>query len=102
MPDSINRVVLPVHDQNHVGLAAYDAKDPKAAFPPIDEARPPEGSPNVLINLLHDATSVSDDDTPQTSRFTGSVDWVQLDQGADDSSHLTSPEDRLRVAMVRQ
>jgi hypothetical protein len=25
-----------------------------------------------------------------------------LDQDADDSSHLVSPEDRLRVAMVRQ
>ena len=48
------------------------------------------------------ATSVSDDYTPETSSFTGSVNWVQLDQGADDSSHLISPEDRLRVAMVRQ
>ena len=79
MPDSINRFALPIHDRNHVGL-----------------------SPNVLIILLHDATSVSDDYTPQISRFTGSVNWVQLDQGADDSSHLISPEDRLRVAMVRQ
>ena len=28
------------------------------------------------------ATSVSDDYTPETSRFTGTVNWVQLDQGA--------------------
>jgi hypothetical protein len=102
MPDSINRFALPIHDRNHVGLTTYDAKDPDTVFPPIDEVRPPEGSPNVLIILLHDATSVSDDYTPQISRFTGSVNWVQLDQGADDSSHLISPEDRLRVAMVRQ
>jgi hypothetical protein len=45
------------------------------------------------------ATSVSDDYTPDTSRFTGTVNWVQLDQGVDDHSHLISPEDRLRVAM---
>jgi arylsulfatase len=48
------------------------------------------------------ATSVSDEYSPLTSDFTGTVTWVQLDQGDDDSSHLISPEDRLRVAMVRQ
>lgn len=47
-------------------------------------------------------SSVSDDYTPETSRFTGTVNWVQLDQGTDDQSHLISPEDRLSVAMVRQ
>jgi arylsulfatase len=47
-------------------------------------------------------SSVSDDYTPDTSRFTGTVNWVQLDQGTDDQSHLISPEDRLSVAMVRQ
>ncbi len=47
-------------------------------------------------------TSVSDDYSPDTSRFTGTVNWVQLDQGSDDHSHLISPEDRLTVAMVRQ
>ena len=48
------------------------------------------------------ATSVSDDYTPETSAFTGTVNWVQLDQGDDDHSHLLSPEDLLKVAMVRQ
>jgi arylsulfatase len=48
------------------------------------------------------ATSVSDDYTPETSTFTGTVNWVQLDQGDDDHSHLLSPEDLLKVAMVRQ
>jgi arylsulfatase A-like enzyme len=47
-------------------------------------------------------TSVSDDYQPETSHFTGTVNWVQLDQGDDDHSHLISPEERLRVAMVRQ
>ncbi len=48
------------------------------------------------------ATSVSDDSTPLTSRFTRSVNCVQLGRGANDSSPRISPEDRLRVAMVRQ
>jgi arylsulfatase len=47
-------------------------------------------------------SSVSDDYTPDTSRFTGTVNWVQLDQGLDDQSHLISPEDRLSVAMAKQ
>jgi arylsulfatase len=47
-------------------------------------------------------TSVSDDYTHETSRFDGTVHWVQLDQGADDSSHLIRPEDRLSVALAKQ
>jgi arylsulfatase A-like enzyme len=38
----------------------------------------------------------------QTSKFTGTINWVQLDQGADDHDHLISPEERWHVAMVRQ
>ena len=48
------------------------------------------------------ARSVSDDYTPETSRFTGIVNWVQLDAGDDNHDHLISPEDRLKVAMARQ
>lgn len=47
-------------------------------------------------------TSVSDDYGPESSRFDGTVNWVQLDQGPDDHAHLIGPEERLRVAMVRQ
>ena len=45
---------------------------------------------------------VSDDYAPETSRFNGRINWVQLDQGADDHDHFISPEERLRVAMARQ
>ena len=47
-------------------------------------------------------SNVSDDYTPQTSRFTGTINWVQLAAGDDSHDHLISPEDRLRVAMARQ
>jgi arylsulfatase len=47
-------------------------------------------------------SSVSDDYLPENSRFTGKINWVQLDAGKDDHDHLISPEERLRVAMARQ
>jgi hypothetical protein len=48
------RDVLPIPDITAVGLTTYDAKDPDTAFPPIEELRPPEGAPNVLIVLIVD------------------------------------------------
>jgi len=47
-------------------------------------------------------SAVSDDYTPESSRFTGTINWVQLDIGEDDHDHLISPEEKLQVAMARQ
>ena len=44
----------------------------------------------------------SDDHTSETSHFTGTVTWVQLDASVDDHDHLISPEERWRVAMALQ
>jgi len=52
--DKIQRTVLPIPDQPHVGLTTYDAKDPDTNYPPIRELRPPKGAPNVLIVLIDD------------------------------------------------
>ncbi len=49
------RDVLPIPDRQHVGLTTYDAKDPDTSFPPIEELRPPDGAPNVLVILIDDA-----------------------------------------------
>ena len=50
------------------------------------------------------ASPVSDDYTSAESRFTGTVEWVQidLDAAAEDLDHLISPEERLHIAMARQ
>jgi len=45
---------------------------------------------------------VAEDYAAETSRFNGRINWIQLDQGADDHDHFISPEERLRVAMARQ
>ena len=50
----IQRDVLPIPDQPYAGFVAYDAKAPDSKFAPIEELRPPQGAPNVLIVLLDD------------------------------------------------
>jgi arylsulfatase len=47
-------------------------------------------------------TMVAEDYTAATSKFNGKIEWIQLDQGADDHDHLISPEERLHLAMTRQ
>jgi arylsulfatase A-like enzyme len=47
-------------------------------------------------------TCVTPDYTAHTSRFTGTINWVQIDLGKDDHDHFIDPEERLRIAMARQ
>jgi arylsulfatase len=47
-------------------------------------------------------TTVSPDYTPETSRFTGRIDWVRIELGDDNHDHFIDPEERLRIAIARQ
>jgi arylsulfatase len=47
-------------------------------------------------------TTVTPDYSARDSRFTGKINWVQLDLGKDDHDHFIDPEERLRIAMARQ
>ena len=47
-------------------------------------------------------TSVTADYSPQNSRFTGVIDWVQIELGDDDHDRLIDPLEALRIAMARQ
>jgi arylsulfatase len=47
-------------------------------------------------------TTVTSDYTAGTSRFTGRINWVQIDLGDDDHDHFIDPEERLRIAMSVQ
>ena len=47
-------------------------------------------------------TTVTPDYTAHGSRFTGKINWVQLDVGTDDHDHFMDPEERLRIAIARQ
>jgi hypothetical protein len=53
-PDDIQRSILPIPDEQHVGLTTFDARDPDTKFPPIEPLRPPKGAPNVLVILIDD------------------------------------------------
>jgi arylsulfatase A-like enzyme len=79
----------------------------------VDGAKTGEGRVDATIPMIYSAdetcdlaadtgTPVSDDYTAETSRFSGVINWVQLDAGDDDQDHLITPEERLRVAMARQ
>ena len=50
------------------------------------------------------ASAVSDDYTPEGSRFMGAIEWVEIaiDEAAEDIDHLISPDERLKIAMTRQ
>jgi arylsulfatase len=50
------------------------------------------------------ASPVSDDYNAESSVFTGTVNWVQIDLGedAEDADHLITAEERFQVAMARQ
>ena len=50
-----NRSHLPMPNTVRPKSITYDAKDPDTKFPPIEQLRPPEGAPNVLIVLIDDA-----------------------------------------------
>jgi len=39
-------------------------------------------------------STVSPDYTSGTSKFNGTINWIQLDQGDDDHDHLITPEER--------
>jgi arylsulfatase A-like enzyme len=53
------------------------------------------------IGIDH-GSQVSDRYKGADSRFTGDIEWVQIDIGDDTHDHLITPEDRIRVATARQ
>lgn len=81
--DKIQRTVLPIPDQPHVGLTTYDAKDPDTTFPPIKDLRPPQGAPNVLIVLIDDVGYGA------ASTFGGPINTPTLDRLANNGLKYT-------------
>ncbi|HRI03196.1 MAG TPA: arylsulfatase [Pyrinomonadaceae bacterium] len=53
--DKKHRSHLPMRNTARPQFIAYDAKDPDHKTEPIEQLRPPEGAPNVLIVLIDDA-----------------------------------------------
>ncbi len=81
----------------------------------VDGAKVGDGRADATVPMIYSAdetcdigedtgSAVSDEYTSATSRFTGTVHWVQLDidEAAEDVDHLIDPDERLRVVMARQ
>src|SRR5512133_3977389 len=81
----------------------------------LDGAKTGEGRVEATVPMLlsidetcdvgsDTASPVSDDYTPENSRFTGSIKCVQLDiaEAAEDLTNLLTPEDHLNPAITRQ
>jgi arylsulfatase len=71
----------------------------------VERTQPLIFSADETADVGHETgTTVSDDYDAESSRFTGTIAWVQIDLGkdAEDADHLITPEDRLRAAMARQ
>jgi hypothetical protein len=71
----------------------------------VDRTVPGVFSADETTDLGTDsATGVTDDLDSSEVKFTGTVDWVQIDLGdaAEDFDHMVTAEERFRIAMARQ
>jgi arylsulfatase A-like enzyme len=81
----------------------------------VDGEKAGEGRVEATVPMLFSAdetadvgndtgSAVSEDYEGESSRFTGRVNWVQLDidKAAEDNDHLITAEERFQVAMARQ
>jgi arylsulfatase len=72
--DAKDRTHLPMPNTARPKLVTYDAKSPDTKNPPIEQLRPPQGAPNVLIVLIDDAGFGS------SSTFGGPAETPTLDK----------------------
>jgi arylsulfatase A-like enzyme len=69
----------------------------------VDQTEPLTFSMDETTDVgCESGTVVTEDYTSRTSKFNGSINWIQLDQGLEDFDHLISPDERLNLAMTRQ
>jgi len=69
----------------------------------VEQTQPMGFSADETLDIGVDlASPVSPDYGPQGNRFTGKVNWVQMDLEKDDHDHLISPDERFKMAMARQ
>jgi arylsulfatase len=69
----------------------------------VEHTEPMAYSADEACDVGADTGSPSSPDYgPTGNKFTGEIDWVQIDIGEDSQDHLIKPEDRLTIAMARQ
>ena len=69
----------------------------------VEQTEPMMYSSDEACDVGADTGSpASPDYGPTGNKFTGQIDWVQIDLGDDSHDHLIKPEDRLTIAMAKQ
>ena len=69
----------------------------------VEQTQPMGYSADEACDVGSDTGSpASPDYGPTGNRFTGKIEWVQLDIGNDSHDHLITPKDRMNLAMARQ
>ena len=69
----------------------------------VEQTQPMVYSADEACDVGADTGSpASPDYGPTGNKFSGEIDWVQIDLGDDSHDHLIKPEDRLTVAMAKQ
>jgi arylsulfatase len=68
----------------------------------LERTHPFAFSGDESLDLGDELGSMVTTDYPAERKFTGTVNWVELEAGLDDHDHLISPEDRLHRAMAIQ
>jgi arylsulfatase len=85
------------------GLATLYIDGQKVGSGRVEETHMMAFSGDETCDVGREAGSpVSPDYGPRGNEFNGEVNWVQIDLGLDDQSHLITPEQRLSFAMARQ
>ena len=79
----------------------YDGKDVGTGR--VERTQPMAFSADEACDVGCDTGSpASPDYGPTGNKFTGEIDWVQIDIGDDSHDYLITPEDRLNIAMAKQ
>lgn len=69
----------------------------------VEQSIPMGFSADEACDVGSDSGSpASPDYGPSGNKFTGNINWVQLETGEDDNNHLVTPEDRFVMAMAKQ
>ena len=68
----------------------------------VNQTEPVSFSADETLDVGNEFGSPVTPDYPTPKKFSGEVNWVQIDLGKDDHDHLISPDERFKIAMARQ
>ena len=79
----------------------YDGKP--AGKGRVEQTQPMAFSADEACDVVRDTGSpASPDYGPTDNKFSGEIEWVQIEIGEDSHDHLITAEDRLKIAMAKQ